>query len=269
MYVVPSEAADAPVDIWPALADPTRRLLIDRLAVAPKTTSQLCEGMPMSRFGVMKHLAVLERAGIVIARRHGRIRMNHLNVAPLRAIQGRWLSRRAERISDSIDRFANSFGEPAMTPDASQTSVTDVALDWQINASVQQVWAALFERAEAWWPTSHRAGPEGSRMVFDARVGGTLREERDDGGGLIWYSVQALDPLRSVDLYGQLATRYGGPATSLLHLEITPGATDGTTVLKLTDSVFGRVGPDMRASLTSGWESIIGEGFVRTVEGDK
>jgi DNA-binding transcriptional ArsR family regulator len=267
MYAVTNEQSDAPPEVWPALADPTRRLLIDRLAEGPKTTSQLCENMPMSRFGVMKHLAVLERAGLVIARRHGRIRMNHLNVAPLRALQDRWLSARAVQISASVDRFTSSFGDPPMTLDASQTSVVDVALDWQIAASVQQVWAALFERPEAWWPTAHRAGPEGSRMVFDARVGGSLREERADGGGLIWYTILALDPLRAVDLSGQLATRYGGPATSLLHLEITPGASDGTTVLKLTDSVFGRVGPDMRASLTSGWQAIVGEGLVRHIEG--
>ena len=269
MYIVAADESDTLVDIWPALADPTRRLLIDRLAAGAKTTSQLCEGMPMSRFGVMKHLAVLERAGVVVARRHGRIRMNHLNAAPLRAIQDRWLSRHAARIGGSIDRFANSFGDPPMTPDSSQTSVVDVAIDWQINASVQQVWAALFERPETWWPAAHRAGPEGSKMIFDKRVGGTLREERTDGAGLIWYSVLALDPLRSVDLSGQLATRYGGPATSLLHLEISPGASDGTATLKLTDSVFGRVGPDMRASLTDGWQSIVGEGLVRDIEAER
>ena len=268
MYIVAHQSSDTPPEIWTALADPTRRTLIDRLAAGPRTTSQLCEGMPMSRFGVMKHLAVLERAGVVIARRHGRIRMNHLNAAPLRAIQNRWVARHADQVSGSVERFANSFGEPAMTQDPSQTSVVDVALDWQISASVQQVWAALFERPEVWWPAGHRAGPEGSKMIFDARAGGSLREERADGGGLIWYTVLALDPLRSVDLSGQLATRYGGPATSLLHLEVTPGANDGTAVLKLTDSVFGRIGPDMRASLTSGWQSIVGEGLIRHIEGE-
>jgi DNA-binding transcriptional ArsR family regulator len=58
MYALPLEADSAP-DIWQALADPTRRALIDRLANGARTTSQLCEGMPMTRFGVMKHLGIL------------------------------------------------------------------------------------------------------------------------------------------------------------------------------------------------------------------
>lgn len=220
----------------------------------------------MSRFGVMKHLGVLERAGLVIARRHGRLRINHLNVAPLRAIQTRWLSTRSGRIAGAVENFATSFGEVAMTVDLAQTGVVDVALDWEIAASVQQVWTALFERPESWWPAEHRAGMKGSKMRFDARIGGNLREEHPGGGGLVWYNVVALEPLRSVDLSGQLATRYGGPATSMLHLEITPGPNDGTTILKLTDSVFGRIGPDMRASLATGWQQIIGDGFVSHVE---
>src|SRR6185436_20847285 len=99
MYALDADAESAP-DVWHALADPTRRALIDRLADGARTTSQLCEGMPMTRFGVMKHLGILERAGLVIARRHGRLRLNHLNAAPLRALSARWLSPRAERLAD-------------------------------------------------------------------------------------------------------------------------------------------------------------------------
>lgn len=61
---------------------------------------------------------------------------------------------------------------------------------------------------------------------------------------------------------GHLATRYGGPASSLLHVEIAPGARDGTAILKLTDSVFGRIGPNLRASLSEGWQAIVGNGLV-------
>jgi hypothetical protein len=72
--------------------------------------------------------------------------------------------------------------------------------------------------------------------------------------------------MKSVDLSGFLATRYGGPATSLLHLELVPGSADATTILKLTDSVFGRIGPDMRTSLGEGWQAIIGDGLVRDLD---
>jgi DNA-binding transcriptional ArsR family regulator len=263
MYAIHPEAESAP-DIWQALADPTRRALIDRLATGARTTSQLCEGMPMSRFGVMKHLGILERAGLVIARRHGRLRLNHLNAAPLRALHTRWASARADALADAAIALAAQMGDTDMANDnqATATGVVDVALEWPVEASVQRVWQALFERVESWWPAAHRAVGGGAAMTFEPRLGGQLRETRADGGGLAWYQVIALEPLRSVDLAGHLATRYGGPASSLLHIEIVPGARDGTAILKLTDSVFGRIGPNLRASLGEGWQAIVGEGLV-------
>lgn len=263
MFVVQPKERAAP-DVWQALADPTRRELIDRLAGGAKTTSQLCDGLPMSRFGVMKHLGILESAGLVIARRHGRLRLNHLNAAPLHALQSRWLSARAERIADAIEAFSHVLGDTDMSQPGSipHAGVVDVALEWPISASVQKVWEALFKRPDVWWPAAHRAAGPGAVMKFEPRIGSHLREERSDGGGVIWYSVIALDPMRSVDLSGQLASRYGGPASSLLHIEVVPGASEGSSMLKLTDSVFGRIGPEMRASLNSGWQAIVGEGLV-------
>lgn len=268
MYAIRREAESEP-DIWHALADPTRRLLIDRLAGGARTTSQLCEGMPMSRFGVMKHLGILERAGLVIARRHGRLRLNHLNAAPLSVLHRRWASARADVLADAAIGLATDIGAKDM-PDSqpnAHADIVDIALEWPLEASVQQVWQALFDRVESWWPAAHRAVGGDAAMTFDARLGGQLREARPDGGGIIWYEVIALDPPRSVDLAGHLATRYGGPAASLLHIEVAPGARDGTAILKLTDSVFGRIGPDMRASLSSGWQAIVGDGLVAHLEG--
>jgi DNA-binding transcriptional ArsR family regulator len=265
------QPADSPKpDIWQALADPTRRALIDRLAGGARTTSQLCEGMPMSRFGVMKHLGILERAGLVIARRHGRLRLNHLNAAPLRALSTRWLSVHAQRLADLAFNLADSTGDQAMSQDnpaahadpAGASGVVDVALEWPVAASPQRLWRALFEQPERWWPAGHRAVAEDSKMRFEPRLGGQLREEGEGGSGIIWYEVIAINPMRSVDLLGHLAARYGGPASSLLHIEIVPGEQDGSSILKLTDSLFGRVGPNLRASLTSGWQAIIGEGLV-------
>lgn len=266
MYVVQPEESPRP-DIWHALADPTRRALIDRLAGGPRTTSQLCENMPMTRFGVMKHLAILERAGLVVARRQGRLRLNHLNAAPLRALSTRWLSPRAERLADAALNFAETLGGEAMTEDREKgTGVAEVALEWPVAAPVQRVWTALFDRPGDWWPAEHRAVAADSAMRFEAKLGARLSEESGAGAGIVWYQVIALDPMRSVDLAGHLAARYGGPASSLLHIEIVPGAKEGTSVLKLTDSVFGRVGPDMKASLSAGWQAIVGDGLVAWLE---
>jgi DNA-binding transcriptional ArsR family regulator len=267
MFLVQPVAVQTP-DVWHALSDSTRRTLIDRLASGAKTTSELCRDMPMSRFGVMKHLGVLERAGLIVARRHGRLRLNYLNAAPLRAIQNRWLSSRAEALAGGIEKFTADLEGRDMT-DIRQTEpagVVDIALEWPVAASPQRVWAALFEHPQRWWPANHRAVGSDAVMSFEARVGGQLREEARTGAGVLWYEVIALDPMRSVDLAGSLAARYGGPAKSLLHIEVAPGPADGSSVLKLTDSVFGRIGPELRASLITGWQAIVGEAFVRFAE---
>ena len=79
-------------DVWKALADPTRRRILDLLRAGPRTTGELCARFSVSRFAVMKHLAILERAGLVLVRREGRQRWNYLNAVPIRQIYERWIS---------------------------------------------------------------------------------------------------------------------------------------------------------------------------------
>ncbi len=80
--------------LWRALSDPTRRQILDLLVTGPQTTGQLAEAFPrLTRYGVMKHLGILERAGLLTIRRQGRLRWNYLNQVPLRALYERWLIR--------------------------------------------------------------------------------------------------------------------------------------------------------------------------------
>ena len=80
-------------DVWKALADPTRRAILDRLRDGPKTTTELVEIFPhLTRFGVMKHIDVLRAAQLVNTRAEGRRRVNSLNVIPIRGIYERWVS---------------------------------------------------------------------------------------------------------------------------------------------------------------------------------
>jgi DNA-binding transcriptional ArsR family regulator len=79
--------------VWKALGSPHRRALLDALRDGPKTTTALCEVLPqLSRFAVMQHLGVLERAGIVLVRREGRERWNELNAVPIQRELERWLN---------------------------------------------------------------------------------------------------------------------------------------------------------------------------------
>src|ERR1017187_6845750 len=83
--------------VFRALADPTRRSLLDELyGQDGQTLSALEERLPMTRFGVMKHLKVLEQAGLVVTKRRGREKLHFLNAVPIRLVHDRWVSKYAE-----------------------------------------------------------------------------------------------------------------------------------------------------------------------------
>ena len=84
--------------VFKALADPTRRFLLDRLfARDGRTLTELESELEMTRFGVMKHLRVLEDAGLVVARKSGREKLHYLNPVPIRLIHDRWIDKYTER----------------------------------------------------------------------------------------------------------------------------------------------------------------------------
>jgi DNA-binding transcriptional ArsR family regulator len=84
--------------VFKALADPTRRLLLDRLFQRDgRTLTELETDVKMTRFGVMKHLRLLEQAGLVVTRRAGRTKLHFLNPVPIRLIHDRWIDKYTER----------------------------------------------------------------------------------------------------------------------------------------------------------------------------
>jgi DNA-binding transcriptional ArsR family regulator len=84
--------------VFKALADPTRRSLLDRLfAHDGLTLGELESELEMTRFGVMKHLRVLEQANLVVTRRSGRTKQHFLNPVPIRLIHDRWIDKFTER----------------------------------------------------------------------------------------------------------------------------------------------------------------------------
>jgi DNA-binding transcriptional ArsR family regulator len=84
--------------VFRALADPTRRYLLDQLHERDgRTLTELESELAMTRFGVMKHLKVLEDAGLVVARRSGREKLHFLNPVPIRLIHDRWIDKYTER----------------------------------------------------------------------------------------------------------------------------------------------------------------------------
>ena len=91
--------------VFKALADPTRRFLLDLLfARDGRTLTELESELEMTRFGVMKHLKVLEDANLVVTQRSGREKLHFLNPVPIRQIHDRWIDKYTQsRVSALLD----------------------------------------------------------------------------------------------------------------------------------------------------------------------
>ena len=99
-------------EVFKALADPTRRELLDRLFERDGQSLGALEAeLPMTRFGVMKHLRVLEEAGLVTTRRRGREKLHFLNPVPIRLIQERWVSKYAEPWASALTELKREIEE--------------------------------------------------------------------------------------------------------------------------------------------------------------
>src|SRR4051812_12935964 len=102
-------------DAFKALADPTRRHLLDALFREDgQTLGALEAGLPMTRFGVMKHLRILEGAGLVVVKRRGREKLHFLNPIPIRLIHDRWVSKFAAPLAAALTELKHQLEEKTM-----------------------------------------------------------------------------------------------------------------------------------------------------------
>jgi len=257
----PVKAATGSELVWTALADPTRRAILDLLRGGPKTSGQLTDNFPTSRFAVRKHLNVLEAAHLVVVRRHGRERWNYLNATPIQTVYERWVTPYQQLWAGKLTNFKRQLEGEFPMPAAPTTSALDrVELEIDIAAAPAAVWRALTEQTTLWWPRDFYTGPaQGFHM--EPRIGGRVFEDWGNGAGVIWYEIFALNPGVSLDLHGCMGIPYG-PAVTLLHLELSPQP-DGTR-LKVSDTTIGT--PGNPSEKTEGWYQIFRDGLKRHVE---
>ena len=100
--------------VFKALADPTRRFLLDLLFQRDgRTLTELESELEMTRFGVMKHLRVLAEADLVVTRRAGRVKLHYLNPVPIRLIHDRWIDKYTERHVSALADLKSELEETA------------------------------------------------------------------------------------------------------------------------------------------------------------
>ncbi len=171
--------------VWRGLSSPIRRRLLDLLRSEPRTTGQLAEEFPdLSRFAVMQHLKVLEKARLVLVRREGRLRFNYINPVPLRMIYERWVSEHADFAADSmlrIKRYAEKKTEEKSLSDGDISleagKLVKIESEIAIAAPQETVFRAISVELDAWFP--HRFRPNG-KMVFEPFAGGRVYEDWGD-----------------------------------------------------------------------------------------
>ncbi|HKD88674.1 MAG TPA: metalloregulator ArsR/SmtB family transcription factor [Streptosporangiaceae bacterium] len=110
--------------VFRALADPGRRVMVERLSRGPATVSELGEPLDMSLAAVLQHVQVLESCGLVRTRKVGRTRTCSIDPAALRSVEA-WISQRRAMVEERLDRLAEYLASTADPPDAVLTWLTD------------------------------------------------------------------------------------------------------------------------------------------------
>ncbi len=157
-------------DVFKALADPTRRSLLDELFREDgQTLSALEARLPMTRFGVMKHLQVLEEAGLVVSRRRGREKLHFLNAVPIRLVHDRWVSKYAAPWAAALSDLKQNLEDRKMekifeiyiktTPERLWHAITDTEMRRKYNFGLVVT--------SDWTPGSRYQGVGGEATIFE------------------------------------------------------------------------------------------------------
>jgi uncharacterized protein YndB with AHSA1/START domain/DNA-binding transcriptional ArsR family regulator len=242
-------------EVFRALADPSRRTLLDRLFERDgRTLGELEAALPaMTRFGVMKHLRVLEAANLVTSRKVGRERHHYLNPVPIRRIHDRWLDRYAIRATDLLADLKTMLEDdpmthPATDPDAAGAAPRHVFATF-IRATPEAIWQALTDSdftTRYWY---------GSTIHSDWSVGAPWELRTGSGQlGITGEVLEALPPHRLVLSYRQ-AWGSGDDVPSRVTFEIGqagPGVQQLTVVHETEPGSTTQI-----ADVAAGWPFII------------
>lgn len=247
--------------VWRALADPTRRRLLDLLRDRPGTTGELAAHFALTRFAVMKHLGMLEEAGLIVVRREGRRRWNALNPIPIQQIAQRWIRPFESIAADRLLRLKahaelHHEKEVAMAATLSFRNL-DIKLALEVDAAPATVWTSLTAGIGEWWPKQFYVGTAPKRFVVEPRVGGRVFEDWGDGDGVLFGTVLVWDPGKALTWAGDMSAEYGGPARTVTSFTLTPAAGGSRTAVAFHDTPYGVLSDEAMTHLEEGWRWLL------------
>lgn len=251
---------DSTAPAFRALADPSRRLLLDGLFERDgQSLGELTARLPeMTRFGVMKHLDVLEQAGLITTRKMGREKRHYLNPVPIRRIHDRWISKYAAPVVGTMSAIKDHLEAPPM---AVPPDEIEHVYSIYINASPERVWRAITDGDET---VQYYFG---TRVNSDWNVGSRVSYDYPDGTVAADGDVIACEPSKRLEM--TFLARWDpeveaeGPIRHVWELE----EEDGATKLTVTSKGLKR-GSKNAASFGSGIIWIV-SGLKTHVEGGR
>lgn len=255
-----------PDHVWKALADPTRRALLDALRVGPLSTQSLAASFPhLSRFAVMKHRDVLVEAALITLERRGRETLHHLNATALVEGALRWVEPHiagvwAGRLHALKSTLEHSGGGQAMS---STLRHIDLQQRVTIAAPRTRVFDAIVRDTGGWWgaPYMVKAEPT-TRIAFEPRVGGIFGEVWSNGSGQAFATVEAIEAPRLIQLNG----RFMMPGAIAGWLRFVLDEEAGRTALTLTHQAVGAISTETEQGFGAGWRELLGERLPALVE---
>ncbi len=212
----------------------------------------------------MKHLSVLEAAELVLVRRDGRQRFNHLNSVPLQRLHKRWVSQWAANDASQLLRL-----EQHLSKDETMTATKNLSFHIEqkitLNAPKEKVWAALTTEIGSWW--GFHVGPDDSDITLDGRIGGQFIERWGDGEGELYATVTYLKKGDKITLEGGMGM--SGPGFSKFSYTLKE-TDEETTELVLNHYCHGLPNADVEPSFVAGWQELLGKNLPAWVhEGNK
>jgi uncharacterized protein YndB with AHSA1/START domain/DNA-binding transcriptional ArsR family regulator len=174
--------------VFKALSDPTRRRLLDTLRDrGGQTLTELEQGLGMTRFGVMKHLRVLEAASLVVTRKGGRFKYHYLNAAPIQEVADRWIA----PYQKPLTRFALDL-KNRLESTVPMADRPDFVLQTYIRTTQQKLWDALTkgEITQQYY--------YGGKLDTNLKKGGPFRYFGPDGNVLLDGEIVEIDPISRI-----------------------------------------------------------------------
>lgn len=262
--------------MWKALADPKRRRIVQLLQAQPLTTGDLCQHFDVSRYAVMKHLKVLEEAGMVMTERRGRQRWNFLNVLPPADTSlndvvvtppipfpnstPAWLSEETPLVEAQENGHRLALVEPSYCVETNRDLLTRLSYTLTLEAETTAVFATLTQQLDRWWPIRQR---DNSVVRLEGHPGGRLYEQfpappylhgTGQQNGLLYGLVTLWHAPYAFKIQGSFGF---DDVQATLHLQLQPEADGLQTQLRLTQQFWLPPTQISLAIFEQGWAEML------------